>query len=172
MFKKISLTALNILFLMVIFTPKILAHGSKITYQQIEALEIVAKYDNGKPMAKAQVIIYAPNDLTKPWLNGVTDDQGKFMFTPDYSLVGNWNVKVRLAGHGKIINIPISSSSVSSDLSSKTLNQKDTETALIQSQVASERNDGQLTLLQKLMMAATGVWGFIGTALFFSRKNS
>lgn len=171
MLKKISLTSLSIVLTILSYVPKSLAHGSKITYQQTQSLEIIAEYDNGEPMKNAQVVIYAPKNPTQPWLKGITDNQGKFRFTPDSSLVGDWSVKVRLGGHGKIINIPISSTSTASNFKNNTGNFQNQETMMIKSGITSEINNVQHTMLQKLMMAATGIWGFIGTALFFARKK-
>ena len=54
-------------------TKEALAHGAKIQYHQTAAITIQATYDDGTPMDKAQVIVYAPSDLATPWLKGVTD---------------------------------------------------------------------------------------------------
>ncbi len=143
------------------FPVKVLSHGTKITYQEAKAVEITAHYDSGQPTSNAQVIIYNPNDPTTPWLKGMTDEEGKFAFVPDYSIVGNWTIKVRTGGHGSIINIPIDSGETTS------------ETVVKKSDISKEnqRNPSDYNTLQKLMMAITGVWGFVGTAFFFSQKK-
>ena len=133
-----------------------LAHGAKIQYRQTEAISIQATYDDGKPMKKAQVVVYAPSDLTTPWLTGVTNEEGYFSFVPDGDISGNWDVKVRQSGHGDIISIPITEGKLLADTS------KD---------MSLPSNVGY-TSMQKIVMAAAGVWGFIGTALFFFRKQS
>jgi nickel transport protein len=173
MLKKLSWASLAMILSLVSYSPKILAHGSKIIYRQIEATEIIAQYDNGSPMAKAQVVIYAPDNPSQPWLKGITDEGGKFVFAPDYSLTGNWTVKVRVGGHGQMINIPIPLSQPQKDSTPTTLKKKETETETVITplKVSPQTNPEQLTMLQKLMMAATGVWGFVGTALFFSRQK-
>ncbi|MGF1604503.1 MAG: carboxypeptidase regulatory-like domain-containing protein [Thermosynechococcaceae cyanobacterium] len=72
-----------------------------------KAVEIEAAFDTGEPMANAQVTIYAPDGSTQPWLTGKADSKGHFEFTPPADQVGTWQVKVRQAGHGKILNIPV-----------------------------------------------------------------
>ena len=136
---------------------QVLAHGANIGYRETSAITIEAKYDDGTPMANAQVVIYAPSDRATPWLKGTTDDSGNFTFVPDTDAekVGNWDVKVRQAGHGDITSIP-----VTGDVGGNTA---DTQLS----------SDGAgYTPSQKVFMAAAGIWGFVGTALFFSRSKS
>lgn len=135
---------------------KTLAHGANIDYQQTSAIEIQAKYDDGTPMANAQVVIYAPSDRATPWLKGTTDEAGNFSFIPDVSPqnIGNWDVKVRQAGHGDITSIPVA------------------EDQSLASQTRLLSAGAGYSLSQKLVMAAAMGWGFIGTALFFTRSKS
>ena len=134
----------------------VLAHGAKIQYRQTEAISIQAIYDDGKPMKEAQVVVYAPSDLATPWLTGVTNEEGYFSFVPDGDVSGNWDVKVRQSGHGDIISIPITEGKSLADTN------KD----------MSLTSNSNYSPVQKIVMAAAGIWGFIGTALFFSRKQS
>ncbi len=136
------------------------AHSTKIEYQQTRAIEIEATYHDGTPMKNAQVVIYAPNDPATPWIKGMTDDRGRYIFIPDYSQTGNWDVKVRQSGHGGIITIPVAASS-NGDSNSEITFDRDR----ILSPTA------EYTSMQKLVMAAVGVWGFVGTALFFSKRK-
>lgn len=133
------------------------AHGAKIQYSQTSAITIQAKYDDGKAMKQAQVVIYAPSDRAIPWLKGRTNKQGQFSFVPDPAIAGNWDVKVRQSGHGDITSILLNQGKLAAD------------PPQIQSMPS---NSGGYTNLQKLVMATTGIWGFIGTALFFSRAQS
>ena len=132
------------------------AHGAKIKYRETSAITIQAKYDDGKPMAKAQVVVYAPSDRATPWLKGTTDDGGNFSFVPDTNPenVGNWDIKVRQSGHGDITSIPIGDRQL--------VNASQTQLASAAGYSAS----------QKIVMAAAVGWGFIGTALFFARSKS
>ncbi|HEY9771162.1 MAG TPA: carboxypeptidase regulatory-like domain-containing protein [Coleofasciculaceae cyanobacterium] len=135
---------------------KTLAHGANIEYRQTSAITIQAKYDDGKPMANAQVVVYAPSDRANPWLKGTTDESGNFTFVPQTSAenVGDWDVKVRQSGHGDITSIPITG---------ERENVADTQ--------LSSGGSGY-TSAQKAVMALAGIWGFVGTALFFSRSKS
>lgn len=139
---------------------KVLAHGANIDYRETSAITIQAKYDDGKPMANAQVIIYAPSDRSTPWLKGITDKSGNFTFVPDTSNSennGDWDIKVRQSGHGNIISIPATDSKLADHTSGN--------------QLSSSQENGY-SPAQKVVMAAAGVWGFVGTALFFSRSKS
>ena len=123
------------------------AHGVKIEYQINVAVEILAAYDTGEPMAGGQVAVYAPDDPSTPWLTGVCDEEGRFTFTPDPAKPGTWDVQVRQAGHGDMVHIPIGED------------------------VAMSGSTGY-TPLQIVLMGACVVWGFVGTALFFSRGRA
>lgn len=131
------------------------AHGVQIEYRNVPTIEILATYDSGEPLANAQVSVFAPNDLATPWLTGITDTQGQFMFVPDPAIAGNWDVQVRQAGHGSFVRIPVESVvSVSS-----------TGTSI-------EGGASQtVSPIQKIVMATSVVWGFVGTALFFSARS-
>ena len=139
-------------------TEPLLAHGAKIEYGNTNAIIIRATYDDGTPMKQAQAVVYAPNAPTVPWMKGITDHKGQFTFIPDPSISGNWDVKVRQSGHGSIVSIPIQKGLIASKNKPEVAG------------VKLLTNNSDLTFLQKIIMAAAGVWGFLGTALFFSRK--
>ena len=122
------------------------AHGAHIEYTITMAVEIVAAYDTGSPMAGGQVTVYAPDDPATPWLEGVCDEDGRFVFTPDPTKPGTWDVQVRQAGHGDMVHIPIGED------------------------VAMTGGGGYSTF-QIVLMSACVIWGFVGTALFFSRNR-
>ena len=132
-----------------------LAHGANIEYRETSAIAVQAKYDDGTPMANAQVVVYAPSDRTTAWLKGTTDDAGNFSFVPDATAenAGDWDIKVRQSGHGDITSIPIADGKLA-------------DVADSQSSAAG------YTPSQKIVMAAAVGWGFLGTALFFSRSKS
>lgn len=156
----------------VISQSKAFGHGVAIEYQATEAISIQAKYDSGKPMSNAQVVIYSPANPSEAWQKGVTDDEGKFTFVPENNLTGNWTVKVRSAGHGNVISIPLQSQNPevynnTQEKMSANSNNRQEKTSSVTSSTT-----GELSLSQKILMAITGSWGFIGTALFFSRQQS
>jgi nickel transport protein len=104
----------------------------------------------------------------------MTDEKGKFIFTPDFSQGGDWTVKVRSAGHGGIVYIPVESLSTqeTNEVNSSQPSESRANNQIVKSPSPElEERTSSPTMLQKLMMAATGVWGFVGTALFFSRKK-
>ena len=142
----------------------VFAHGANIEYRETPGITIQAKYDDGKPMANAQVVVYAPGDRATPWLQGRTDKTGHFSFIPDTTPEnrGDWDIKVRQSGHGHITTIPISDKSTgNTDTNINNTNTEDKVTLF-----------SGYSFSQKWIMAAAVGWGFVGTALFFSRKSS
>lgn len=77
-----------------------IAHGANIAVRS-HSVEIEAAFDTGEPMANAQVAIYAPDQPKTPVQTGVTDSEGRFLFTPEDDGAGLWEVTVRQAGHGE-----------------------------------------------------------------------
>lgn len=143
------LVAIALLVVLVVVLPiQAYAHGIRIQHTIDMLVEIVAAYDSGEPMAGAQVSVYAPDDPATPWLTGVCDDLGRFSFAPDASRPGTWAVRVRLAGHGDIIHIPVGESS------------------------GTAGRAGGYTPLQIVLMAVCVIWGSIGTALYFARRRT
>lgn len=126
------------------------SHGAQINYHVAPSVEIQATFDNGDPMANAQVAIFTPSDPATPWQTGLTDGAGNFRFSPDPNQLGDWEVQVRQAGHGDIITIPLQAEPSSG--------------VLINSAPASSP-------AQKLLMTGLGLWGLLGTGLYFSRRS-
>ena len=123
------------------------AHGARIEYTVSMTVEIRAAYDTGEPMAGGQVTVYAPGEPSTPWLTGVCDEEGRFIFTPEPDKPGTWNVQVRQAGHGDMVHIPLGQD------------------------VALAGGTGY-TPFQIVLMGACVVWGLVGTTLFFSRRHA
>lgn len=123
-----------------------LAHGVRVTYETTNLIHIKAAYDTGEPFKAGQVSVFAPDNPSVPWVTGKTDEKGSYSFTPDPAKPGNWDVRVRSAGHGEIIHIPVGT----------------TQTSV---------GDNGYTTIQIITMLACVTWGFIGTALFFSRRK-
>ena len=124
------------------------AHGARIDYTVDMEIEIIATYDSGEPMAAAQVVVYAPDDLSTPWLTGVCDEEGRFSFTPDSSRPGTWDVQVRQAGHGDIVHIPVGEGGTTSGSS------------------------GGYSAGQIVLMSVCVIWGIAGTALYMLRRRA
>jgi nickel transport protein len=123
-------------------------HGAHIQARPSQAVEIQATYDSGDPLAEAQVQVYGPDDPQTPRFTGLTDAQGRYLFTPDTP--GDWEVSVRQAGHGDIAVIPV------------------TEAGVIAS---TYQTDSGLSPLQRGLMAGAVTWGCVGTALYFRRSK-
>ncbi|NET10044.1 MAG: carboxypeptidase regulatory-like domain-containing protein [Symploca sp. SIO2B6] len=133
-----------------------LAHGVVIETTPIDAFQIQALYDSGEPMAQAQITVYAPDNPEVPWLQAIANDDGYFLFTPDPSLPGDWDVQIRQAGHGEFLRIAVNHDGRSQ-----------------QTEPSSQPFGHALgTPVQKWITIAAVVWGFIGTALFFSQRGA
>ncbi|AFY85143.1 hypothetical protein [Oscillatoria acuminata] len=147
-----------------------IAHGVEVTHQTLEAVEVQALYDTGDPMSNAQVTVYAPNDPETPWKQGTADQNGRFLFAPDPSLAGNWAVRVRQAGHGGIINVAIAPETPPETAVAPPDATEVPEVAPNSRTLSSP--SPSVNPLPTGLAIASGVWGFVGTALFFSRFNS
>lgn len=97
----------------VLFPAPSFAHSVQTDYQLVsDALEIQSTFSTGEAVEGATVVIYAPNDPTKPWLQGKTDQNGSFQFQPDRTLVGEWSVKIGEGDHGDILSVPVTNQGV------------------------------------------------------------
>lgn len=135
--------------LLVLAAPPAWAHGTILTANLTEGVELRATFDTGEAMAQAQVTVFAPSNPTQIWMHGTTDQDGRFAFVPDRDQPGTWTVQVRQAGHGAIVNVTTGITGIA----------QPTPTAPAQ------------TLGQQLLMIALVVWGALGTALFFHRRK-
>ena len=146
---EIKLTICLLFLIAMLLSPTMIsAHGAKIEYTIATSIEIVAKYDSGEPMAEAQVTIYAPDNPSTPWLTGTCDEEGRFTFAPDKSILGSWAIQVRQASHGDMIHIEIAEGAVTGGSSS------------------------DYSTLQIIIMSVCVTWGIIGTALYFHRRKA
>ena len=165
---------------LVMATP-VFAHGAKLEYQPINGIEIQARYDSGEPMSAAQVNVYAPNNPSEPWQTGTTDDEGRFVFTPDPSQPGNWEVMVRQAGHGDLLVVPVAGNSATATSATG-----DSATGTTEGTTGNAGESGESREANRPAVLANSdapraagvplwvsmaamVWGFVGTALFFAR---
>jgi nickel transport protein len=137
---------LTFILIILVLPTKAYAHGVYINYTTTMAIEVVALFDTGEPMAGAQVLVYAPDDSTTPYLTSTCDDAGRFVFTPDQD--GIWDVQVRLSGHGEWVHIPVGEGMTASD------------------------SGGGYGALQIVLMSVCVIWGLIGTALYVRRRKA
>lgn len=181
---KITLVSFFSLLNLLILQPNTQAHGVKIIPEISQAISVQAEYDSGLPMQQAQVIVYAPNQPTEPWIKGMTNKEGKFIFIPDSKLSGNWQIKVSQAGHGNIINVPYFSSEIiaekpiitpinsTNNLTENQPNNQSNNQLISQIETNNSSILSENYQLQKSLMIASIVWGCVGTALFFARTKS
>lgn len=81
-----------------------------------ETLELHTTFSNGQPLKGAKVTVYAPEQSFRPHTTGITDSQGRFTFAPDESIPGEWEVKIKRAGHSDIIYVPVTEAGIEADL--------------------------------------------------------
>lgn len=176
-------------------TAPVHGHGVILEYSVDETtgeVTVRAAFDTGEALDEAQVAIFAPDDLVNPWLTGFTDAVGHFVFSPDYSIEGVWDVQVRKAGHGGLLRVPLDASmappvagSETTDDTAGTVQAADGTRIVITGDaqfvvagdiviqangtVAGQTGSGSPTPAQIVIMSVSVVWGFVGTALYFSR---
>lgn len=132
------------------------AHGATVSASFAPAIAVEARYDTGEPMAGAQVTVFAPGEPATPWLRGVADDAGRFVFLPD-GRAGRWTVQARHAGHGAIVHLAPAASAH--------------EPVAAATGPRDTRSEVGATPLQSAVMAIAVIWGLVGTALYFRRKG-
>ncbi len=162
------------------------AHGVIINYN-IAAngqVELYAEFDTGEAMTEAQVTIYAPQDPLTPWLVGTADSEGRFLFTLDPEQLGTWDIQYRKAGHGDMIHFELAAGMIDPALVNRSAIGQPAEMTQPASpppaapaspaSVVSGGSSGSsgFTSLQILLMSASVIWGFIGTALYFANKSA
>lgn len=130
-------------------------HGAMLEYRRVPAVVVEARYESGQPMAGAGVAVFAPDDPTRPWLTGTSDEAGRFSFVPDPERVGVWAVQARLGGHGAMAHIEIGAAPGPAA--------GDGPAVVIPAAAGPDP-------LQRWVMALAVVWGLVGTALFFARR--
>ncbi len=119
-------------------------HGTGYTILSASGVRIRAFYDSGDPMALATVLVFPPG-RTEPAQTVEADSGGVFTLYPSHT--GIWTLQVRDGtGHGMRINLDI--------------NEK--------LHIDSPVQPPEINIVQKLVMAACVVWGFIGTAFYFA----
>ena len=83
------------------------------------SIELQTGFFNGEPLKGATVSVYAPNQPGRVWAKGTTDSKGRYHFTPDASIQGDWEVKISRAGHADILTVPVSQNGIEAELMSQ-----------------------------------------------------
>jgi nickel transport protein len=199
-------------FTVMLSTVPSLAHGVRINHTidtTTGEITIMAVFDTGEVLDEAAVVIFAPDDLINPWGTGVMNGNGSYTFTPDYTIEGFWDIQVRKAGHGGLINVELTTDMMPdpTDSTTDTDNEgnartitlsngsqvtitgevnfnvngdtisfeteqstNDTATSTVQSVADTQRANG-FTTAQIVIMSLSIIWGFVGTALYFTRRK-
>lgn len=166
---KFNLVRFFLVIAMVSGSTSALAHGVKIQQREVKAIALQAQYESGEPMAGAQVLVYSPDNPEQPWLTGTTDDKGKFLFTPDGDRPGNWQMMIRQAGHGSMVTIPVQAKAILEEGSEVEQNGDVMESQKAVAMASMQKTE--LSPTQQWLSMGAIVWGFIGTALFFSKTR-
>jgi nickel transport protein len=133
----------------------VLAHGVNYTINQTNALVIKVEYDDGEPMSYAEVKIFSPNDQKIEYQKGRTDKKGRFAFLPEKG--GEWKVVVGDGmWHGVVANVSPGNMNVLAG------NTPDAGSAV---------QSSGFRKWQKMVMALSIVWGFIGLAFYFHART-
>ena len=84
-----------VLFIESLVTAVLLTTSPALAFDLFATHEVTAQFatSDGKPMANAEVRVFAPGDPTKPVLTGHTDTDGKFVFEADRD--GFWSAEAR-----------------------------------------------------------------------------
>jgi len=171
------------------------AHGVVINYtlETNGKIDLHAEFDTGEAMGEAQVTVYSPADPLTPWLTGTADAEGNYTFVLDPEIPGSWDIQFRKAGHGDIIHLQLDEGMIDPALMTNPpgeLMAESLETAAEKVEVPQEEpnatskkttvlssggntgNSGGFTSLQILLMSGSVIWGFVGTALYFSNRKT
>lgn len=90
------------------FPSQALAHALQTNYQlKINSLEIQSVFSSGETFKNAPVVIYPPEGSNRPPIQGVTNEDGTFVFEPDYSVTGEWTVEIGEDSHWDMLTIPV-----------------------------------------------------------------
>lgn len=99
-----------------------LAHSVETNYilnqetgAPLPGLAFQSVYSSGEPLTGATVQIYAPNNPEQPWKEITADAEGRFAFTPDPAIPGDWEVIIRQDGHGDIWTVPVDEAGIEFD---------------------------------------------------------
>ena len=160
-----GLTAIAVGMGFLAIAPALQAHGIDVTYSSTAAIQVQANFESGEPMGNAQVTVFAPTDSYTPWATGTTNAAGNFVFVPDPTQSGSWNVQVHLAGHGESLFIPVEANN---DVSSPST----AEAGVVIAPPSRAISARQLPIGQKLAVGALFAWGCVGTALYFKRESA
>ena len=95
---------------------KAFGHAVETNFLLEDELQIQTLFSSGEPLTDAKVQIFSPDNLEEPWLEGQTDEEGRFSFAPDTELPGDWEIVIQEKGHGDMLTVPVDTQGVNVDL--------------------------------------------------------
>jgi len=91
------------------FPSQAFAHGVETNYNlNIKSLELQSLFSTGEAFKDAPVIVHPPAGSDYAPVEGRTNEQGMFVFEPDYSVSGEWEVEIGEDSHWDMLVIPVS----------------------------------------------------------------
>lgn len=100
----------------VAFPSAALAHTLEAHFQpQSERLEIQAIFSTGEFYDGADVVVHPPSDAEAEEIQGLTDEDGRFVFEPDYDLAGDWTIEVGEGNHWDLLIVPVADGRIGFD---------------------------------------------------------
>jgi nickel transport protein len=132
------------------------AHAMQTDYSllsQSREFQVQASMSTGETSSNTIVKVYAPNNPEKPWMEGKTDQDGKFAFKPDSSIPGDWTVRIGEGDHGDILTVPVSQQGVVVDK--------------VSDAGGGKKHPGHH---QWAVLGFAAIAGFVGSRFFSSRK--
>lgn len=115
--KHLSLFSLAIATLLTTSAERVLAHSVQTDYllSGDNGLELDVTFSTGEPLANSPVKIYSPDNQSEPWMEGMTDENGKFNFIPDQAQEGDWTVQIGEFDHADILSVPVEKEGIQID---------------------------------------------------------
>ncbi|MEM1366831.1 MAG: hypothetical protein AAGG02_02215 [Cyanobacteria bacterium P01_H01_bin.15] len=91
-----------------VFPQLVSAHSLETNFRRLEGtLETESVFSNGEVFPNAPVTVYSPEDPNTPFLEGRTDENGKFVFEPDPAIEGEWSVEIGEDSHWDALSVPV-----------------------------------------------------------------
>ncbi|QDZ41144.1 hypothetical protein FRE64_15060 [Euhalothece natronophila Z-M001] len=108
-----------LLFSFFLFAQPASAHLVETRYNPKDnSLEIQALFSTGELFDGADVVIHPPSNSNYLEIHGFTDEDGKFVFHPDYSIPGVWSVEIGdedYSNHWDMITVPVTERDIQID---------------------------------------------------------
>ena len=95
---------------------KAFGHAVETNFLFEDELQIQTLFSHGEPLTDAKVQVFSPENPEEPWLEGTTDEEGRFSFAPDTELPGDWEIVIQEKGHGDMLTVPVDAEGVDVEL--------------------------------------------------------